>query len=257
MAAMTAATLRRRAGGRRGSCAPSLGIKRKAITLAAVSRILAGCATKVSPPSLLLSGETLLIQGSITESTAVEFKRVISQNRVSRVLLASGGGLVEPALNIATEIRERHLDVEVIGNCFSSCANYIFPAGATKTISGLGVVAWHGNMSHLLHMHSTGRKLLNANELSEVQRLAKLENEFFTRIGLDQFICWFGKLEPYNVRNLYFLDTHDMARFGLTEVKARHGYDRTDVSSFNANGVSNLKYVKVDWATLQRPVPAP
>ena len=228
----------------------------KSTILSAISLALGGCATQVAP-LLLVSGETVLIQGNISESTAAEFKRVLSQSRVSRVLLASGGGLVEPALSIASEIQERRLDVEVVGNCFSSCANYIFPAGVTKTISGLGVVAWHGNMSHLLHMHSTGIKPLDDKSLSEVRRLAKLENAFFTRIGLDQFICWFGKLSPYNVRNLYFLNAEDMARFGLSEVKVRPGYDKTDVSIHNANGVVNLQHVEVDWANLQRPVPAP
>lgn len=217
---------------------------------------LGGCATQVSSP-VLLSGETVLIQGQISEKTATEFKQVLKQGRVSRVLIASGGGLVEPALNIASEIRDRRLDVEVVGNCFSSCANYIFPAGARRTISGLGVVAWHGNMSHLLHMHSTGKKQIDAKEISEVRRLAGMENDFFNRIGMDQFISWFGKVEPYNIRNLYFLNAEDMARFGLTEVQVRPGYDKTDVSSHNVNGVLNLQYIKVNWETLQLPTPAP
>ena len=217
---------------------------------------LGGCATQVSSP-LIVSGETVLIQGSISESTAAEFKRALNQGRVSRVLLASGGGLVEPSLSIATEIRQRGLDVEVVGNCFSSCANYIFPAGAAKSISGLGIVAWHGNMSHLLHMHASGAKPLDAKELSEVQRLAKLENIFFTSIGLDQFLCWFGKIAPYNVRNLYFLNADDMARFGLSEVKVRPGYDKTDVSAHNSNGVVNLQFITVHWESLRRPSVAP
>ena len=227
----------------------------KIIGLLVLFLALEGCANKVSE-RLLLSGETLLIQGNISDATAVEFKRLLSEGQVSRVLLASGGGLVEPALAIASEIRDRRLDVEVVGDCFSSCANYIFPAGATKTISGLGVVAWHGNMSHLLHMHATGAKPLDEKVLAEVHRLAKLENDFFASIKLDQSICWFGKIEPYNVRNSYFLDAADMARFGLAEVKVRPGYERTDVSRYNINATMNLQYIKVDWSRIQPPIPA-
>ncbi len=125
--------------------------------LVATLLVLSGCAT--SPPeSLTVSGETVLIQGQITEVTAEQFRRVVDQGSISRVLIASGGGLVEPALSIATEIRKRRLDVEVVGNCFSSCANYIFPAGAAKSISGLGIVAWHGNMSHMLYLHALGNR---------------------------------------------------------------------------------------------------
>lgn len=112
-------------------------------------------------------------------------------------------------------------------------------------------------MSHLLHLHASGVKTLDSSKLAEVQRLAKLENEFFASIGLNQFICWFGKISPYNVRNLYFLSTNDMARFGLANVNVRPGYEQTDVSSYNDNGkISNLQYIKVDWSTLKAPVSA-
>ena len=202
---------------------------------------------------LIVSGETVLIRGNITEATASEFKEALHRGRISRVLLASGGGHVEPSLAIAKEIRALKIDVEVVGDCFSSCANYIFPAGATKTISGLGVVAWHGNMSHLLHLHRSGKKPLLEVDHVLVTRLANIENEFFNDIGLDQYLCWFAKIEPYNVTNLYFLDAEDMARFGLKDIKVRAGYARTDVSSYNTNGKNTLQYVKVDWSSIVRP----
>ena len=226
----------------------------KTFGLLAVSVVLTSCASFVSTP-LVVSGETLLIQGNILESTAIEFQQALSQRRISRILIASGGGLVEPALTIASEIRDRKLEVEVVGPCFSSCANYIFPAGATKTISGLGVVAWHGNMTHLLYLHMSGVKPLDPKNLAEVQRLVRSENSFFASIGLDQFICWFGKVDPYNVRNMYFLSAADMAGFGLNDVKVRPGYEHTDLSSHNNRAV-NMQYVKVDWSSLQLPVAA-
>lgn len=139
----------------------------KQVLLLATCLVLSACATN-APVSLTVSGETVLIRGNISDATVEQFKRAVERGRISRVLIASGGGLVEPALSIATEIRERRLDVEVVGNCFSSCANYIFPAGADKSISGLGVVAWHGNMSHMLHMHAVGTKPLDAKALKEV-----------------------------------------------------------------------------------------
>lgn len=224
--------------------------------LVATAMALAGCASK-APLPLVVSGETVLIRGSISDKTAEEFKRTLGERPISRVLLDSGGGLVEPALTIATEIRQRRIDVEVVGNCFSSCANYLFPAGATRRISGLGVVAWHGNMGHLLHLHATGAKPLDAETLAEVQRLARLENRFFSSIGLDPFIGWFAKLPPYQVRNLYFLSPADMARFGLTDVIVRADYTETDVSSHNREGVVNLQYVEVDWDRLERPPALP
>ncbi len=224
----------------------------KALVAASLGLVMAGCATSVPVP-LVVSGETVLIRGIINESTAKDFKAAVNRDRVSRVLIASGGGLVEPALQIAHEILARKLDVEVVGDCFSSCANYIFPAGATKSISGLGIVAWHGNMGHLIYLHDTGKKLLTPVALAEVRRLAQLENDFFGAIALDSYLCWFGKIEPYNARNLYFLDVEDMARFGLVNIKVRTGYARTDVSAYGTPAAATLKYLKVDWANLHRP----
>lgn len=216
---------------------------------------LSACATKMPQP-ILVTGETALIQGKITETTAKEFKEALGRGRISRILIASGGGSVEAALDIAKEIRDLKIDVEVIGDCFSSCANYIFPAGASKTISGRGIVAWHGNMSHLLYLHKSGEKRLSDANLAMVQNLARLENEFFSSIGVDQYLCWFAKIEPYKVRNLYFLDVDDMARFGVTNVKVPEGYERMDVSRYNRLGVlglENLQYVKVDWSNIPPP----
>ena len=212
-----------------------------------------GCATSGQPGRLAVSGETLLLQGPITQATADEFKRLTAEKPIARVLLDSTGGLVIPALAIAEVIRDRKLDVEVVGNCFSSCANYLFPAGAHKTISGLGVVGWHGNMNHLLYLHASGQKRLSDHERTDVERQAALEKAFFASIQVDEFVCWFGKIAPYKVRNLYFLDAEDMARFGIQDVTVRRGYSLTDLSSYNRDGVENLTYVKVDASRLKRP----
>lgn len=214
--------------------------------------IVSGCAT-TGAESLIVSGETVLIRGPISDTTARRFKEALADANISRVLVASGGGLVEPSLDIANEILVRKLDVEVVGDCFSSCANYIFPEGATKTISGLGVVAWHGNMSHMRHLHTTEVKPLADNDLAEVNRLAVLEDAFFRTIALDSFICWFGKIEPCNARNLYFLDTDDMSKFGLTDVIVRRGYARTNLAPYNRSDTENLRFLKVDWPRLIRP----
>lgn len=198
-------------------------------------------------------GPTVLIQGRISEATAAEFKAILASRPVSRVLLDSGGGLVEPSIEIANEIRNRRLDVEVVGPCFSSCANYLFPAGAGKTISGRGIVGWHGNIIHLLYLHESGAEVLSEARLAEVRRLAELEREFFASTGVDDFICWFGKIQPYNVRNLYFLGSDDMAKFGIQDAKVPNDYENSDLSKYNSSGVVNLQYIKVHSEKPVRP----
>lgn len=205
---------------------------------------LSGCALQ-TPIPFSDSGGVVTIRGTITEDTAAAFQESLKAG-VSRVRIVSGGGQVGAALAIAREIRDRRIDVEVIGECFSSCANYIFPAGATRTISGNGVVAWHGNVHHMLHQHETGQKLIRGEDLPLVWQLVDLEKQFFASIGVDQRVCWFGKLEPYLVRNLYFLVAEDMARFGIANVNVRPDYAETDVSGYNSGGVENLRLIRAE-----------
>ena len=184
---------------------------------------------------------------------ARDFRSALENQGVSRILISSGGGHVEPAIDMAREIRDRGLDVEVFGPCFSSCANYIFPAGRKKLISGLGMVGWHGNMRHLLYLHQTNARPITGEWLEEVTHLATLEAEFFKSINVNEFVCWFAKLPPYSVRNTYFLDVDDMSRFGLKDVSVRTDYALSNLSNHNSVGVENVRFVRVDWEALRVP----
>ncbi len=214
---------------------------------------LTACATPpTSPivPNVLVADDKILIRGAITKETASEFKRAIESAKISKVMLDSGGGNVEAAIEIATLIHKRELDVEVVKNCFSSCANYLFTAGKNKHIGEQGIVAWHGNAHHMLYLHKTGQKPLNESEFNNFTRLVKLEADFFASIATDQFICWFGKLEPFKIRNLYFLSKQDMERFGVKNITVRSNYEASDTSYLKAWwGMQNLTYLAVDWNT--------
>lgn len=154
---------------------------------------------------------------------------------------------------MAKVIHRRGMDVEVFGLCFSSCANYIFPAGKNKSITSLGIVGWHGNIQHLLYMHSTGEVPIQGDWLNEVTTLAAQETEFYKTIGVDSFVTWFGKLAPYSVPHTYFLAPSDMALFGLGNVAVRADYAQTDLSPYSASGVEKVRFLQVQWDSLRRP----
>nr|WP_295777962.1 hypothetical protein [Rhodoferax sp.] len=227
----------------------------KTVAIALLSLSLTGCATQKFAP-VLVSGKTVVFQGLIYASTADEFVRAVEQHGANRVLIASGGGHVAPALRMARIIHDSAMDVEVFGQCFSSCANYIFPAGKNKSITALGLVGWHGNMQHLLHLHRTGKAPLTGTWLEEVTSLAAQESEFYKAIGVDPFITWFGKLSPYDVRDTYFLAPYDMARFGIRDVAVRADYAQTDLAPYNAAGVEKVRFVQVKWESLRMPLVA-
>ena len=205
--------------------------------------VVCGCSTVQAPP-ISISENTLILRGVITTQTASDFHQALTGHRIHTVQLDSGGGDVASAIQIAREIHERGIDVEVVGGCFSSCANYIFPAGKTKTISGLGIVAWHGNIHHLLYLHEKGRSLIPKESLDSLKKIALLEKDFFTSISVDQFICWVGKIEPFNAKNFYFMGPSDMERFGLHDVRVRSDYEKTDLSPIKKQGI-DIQYLSM------------
>lgn len=218
--------------------------------------VLSACSTRPNPPNISVTGATIRIEGPITAKTAQRFQEALAAQTISRVQLNSGGGDVEPAIDIASAIFTNGLDVEVVGDCLSSCANYLFPAGNHKIISGPGVVGWHGNIQHLVYLHESGERVMVEPTYQALLATAQREAEFFAMIGVDPFVCWFGKVEPFKIRNFYFLSVADMARFGITNVTARQDYADTDTDYMDRFFfISNLERLDVDWAVYQAVTP--
>lgn len=192
-------------------------------------------------------GDAIVFEGQINRDTAAHFLRLLRDPAITRLVINSRGGLVGPALDMAHAIHERQLDVEVPSACHSSCANYIFPAARRKLLGRPGVVGWHGNMAHVLWLQQSGPRRWNEQQMVAARKLARREREFFRRIGVDGFVCWFAKIPPYGVEDLYTLAVEDMAGFGIVGVTQRDGA---------APAPPGTQLVRVDWAGLERLRPA-
>ena len=81
--------------------------------------------------------------------------------------------------------------------------------------------------------------------MADARRLARREAAFFRRIGVDGFVCWFGKIPPYGEREFYALSVRDMARFGIRDVIVR-------AAPAGAVPAGAVRLVKVNWASLER-----
>jgi hypothetical protein len=64
---------------------------------------------------------------------------------LTRLVVSSSGGDTVPGRRIGQWVHDMGLMVEVEKICFSSCANYIFPAGRGRVIRADSFVGWHGN----------------------------------------------------------------------------------------------------------------
>ena len=167
-------------------------------------------------------GDTIYFEGRIDSASAARFVQLLADPGVRTLVIRSQGGLVGPALDMGEALFARGLDVEVQESCLSSCANYVFPAGRNKVLSGPLAVGWHGNMAHVLYRAARGEETWSEPDLAQARLLAQREEAFYRRIGVDGFLCWFGKLPPYSVDEFYTLAPQDMGRFGITGVMVRN-----------------------------------
>ena len=190
-----------------------------------------------------MKDDAVIFEGQINARSAAQFLTLMQRPDITRVIITSRGGSVSEALDMAAAIADRHLDVEVPKACFSSCANYIFPAGSRKRIGRLGAVAWHGNMAHVLYLQQHGLANWDEQQLRDARMLARREEAFFGRIGVDGLVCWFGKLEPYNVPDFYYLSVSDMERFGIQHVTVNDAAEDA--------GSDEVRAVHVDWTGLE------
>ena len=185
--------------------------------------------------------------GSISKQRNERFFNLVKGKVVKRLVITSDGGDVAAGIALGLWVHQFAVDVEILEYCLSSCANYVFTAGSNKKITPGAVVAWHGNYNHLKQtggwrdevatMLAKGVDEATATRrvLHQVEKLVRMEHDFFKRIGVNEYVCWAGKMPPYNAPNYYFLSAEDMSKFGIARVETPKGYALTDVSDFTVH----------------------
>lgn len=100
------------------------------------------------PAKIWIEDSALYFFGSISTASRDAFLSFVSfkdTSDLNKFVINSLGGDTSSGRAIGRWIYEKRLTVEVDAVCFSSCANYIFPAGASKVIRTDSFVGWHGS----------------------------------------------------------------------------------------------------------------
>lgn len=184
---------------------------------------------------------TAFYRGEINAENNDRLFDSVRDRAIRRLLIDSPGGEVIAGIALGRWISRNAIDVVVEHQCLSSCANYVFPAGRRKIIGRNAVVAWHGNYHHLQatglwvddiesRMARTGedRDSARARVERQMQDLVRREREFFRAIGVDQRLCWVGKMPPYSAPDYFTMSADDMLRFGVRSVTVE-GNPRVDI----------------------------
>ncbi len=141
-----------------------------------------------------LDEATLAFKGPIREGS-FEQMRTKLDDRVDTLVITSRGGRVASGVRMGKLVLEQNLDVVVERYCLSSCANYVFLAGAQKTIRD-GVVGFHGNITHSIRQ--AGGPEARAEQMADrsprskedlvswLRKRIEMEQSLIRRIGVPQ-----------------------------------------------------------------------
>jgi hypothetical protein len=215
-------------------------------------------------PEITIQGETVRYSGELTIEGLSRLKELTSNKKITSLTIKSGGGEISTGIDFGNWVFDNHLDVIVDQGCFSSCANYVFPAGKKKTILPGAVVAWHGDASQKSFQTEAGARKEIERSYRRKKRQVSAEQEekdlqsfmaylaavkekqatFYQKIGVNEYVTRIGQ-EKYGARGFYFLSVEDMSKFGITNVTAPADYPKTDVRELKKRIKDPLVYIKV------------
>ncbi len=127
--------------------------------LAATAQVAQGAtppellAAAADPPVVEVRGDTVYYTGGFKNATSHVFDTAVAKlqrGHVTRIVIRSGGGDTVAGRSVGKWVRDMGLVVEVDQICFSSCADYVFPAGRARVIRAGAFVGWHGNERQMI-----------------------------------------------------------------------------------------------------------
>jgi hypothetical protein len=182
------------------------------------------------------AGDVIKYAGDLT-AAGLKAALQVDDEGVRTLMVRSAGGEIGIAMDLGTWVHSRGFDVVVVDYCVSSCANYVFPAGRSKTILPGGVVAWHGDalqegieaelvatIANLEGSRAEKERRVAAGRAYMASMRAK-QAAFFASVGVSECLCRIGN-ERLGARGLYFMSVQDMKRFGVDNV--RRGPEREE-----------------------------
>lgn len=159
-------------------------------------------------------------------------------NKPTVLSIRSGGGPVQHGMELGEWVHAHKLDVKVLELCASSCANYVFTAGARKIVGNTAVIGYHGGLSSM-SFNITGGEAMSRQQkdavMAEVRKgmapQLQREEAFFTSIGVRQDITTWGQQARFKP----ILDANDVGVWTYTQ------------EGFHRFGVDGIEVIDPPW----------
>jgi len=265
------------------------------VLLLCLAALGASAAQSAAPPSdvelvtkVRLTADRIEYSGIITaEANAGVFELYESaQPRPTALWIESQGGSAGAGMQLGSWVFDNDLDVEVDTYCFSSCANYVFPAGRTKVLASRASLMWHGGVTqpitlaeleavlgdtldhmdeleeHALLEQRSREELLQQLDHSRVDLVAR-ETRFFQKIGVDQRITVLGHLyerELLQGEGSYTgwdYSLEDLARLGVRQIRVRDGGQWGPVFPLRGGRIFRIRLDSLSEFVPHVPLPTP
>lgn len=191
---------------------------------------LVGCASqqqhgskylcKQQDAEIHIDGSTLFFNGDLSEDSVLCAINMAQGHDIKTLNVRSEGGVIDDAMYFAHWIRDGQINVEINELCFSSCANYIFPAGVIKYISERDLIGWHGGAF---------QKNIEFRDYAEkqqfqlyIRKARKKEVSLYSRLGIDPRLPTIGQEDEYFCQNNgelgWFYSVEDLTSLGITNI---------------------------------------
>lgn len=220
---------------------------------AALAVLLVACAGHSSRPeadgqvTVSVDGATLTYRGPLHKEGVAELLDAAAAAREPprTLVITSTGGDIEAGMQLGNWIFDRELDVHIPEYCISSCANYVFTAGKHKVLGPTALVIWHGGAtqeglasgSPCQYLETPGvpcdEQKLKATLEAMVERVQRLEADFFDRIGVTQLITVLGQWPQYDCSGTlgegrfryigWYYSIADLEKLGVNDVSVVAG----------------------------------
>lgn len=125
---------------------------RYALTVACLATLaLPATAAAASSTQVFIDNGELNYVGSLTADANQRAFALFSQAQPRPAILSirSKGGVTGAGIELGRWVHAQGLTVKVMEYCFSSCANYVFPAAPRKLVSNFAVIGYHGGLSSM------------------------------------------------------------------------------------------------------------
>lgn len=178
-------------------------------------------------PTIRLEGRIVFFDGRITKESGNIVSKLFANKNVTTISINSMGGDIDSAIDIATIIHEKKLNIIVRTVCASACANYIFPAGKTKYVGHNSYLLWHGSANspqEQLEVTSDSASL-SRNDLFSLPEFIKIKEKetfFYQRLKVNFRLPFCPQLQSnYQVKfpeKWFSYLPKDLEKFGIKDI---------------------------------------